>query len=676
MNLPSEHFVAPANTWDLAFVGMGASNGLLLHALHRTGRLAGKSVVIFEPRPQAANDKTYCFWAAPQDDILEELGHLVEQQWTHVRTAGQSPAALVNCVYCRVDAAALYAASRQIAEEIGATWLRTAIESDAEGQLVTTEEVPGKHTATRVFDSRTPSFPIERPTDVMLLQSFVGFKVRFDGASKAADADATLDASAFNMMDFGVPQRGATRFVYTLPYDDSHALLELTQFGEKAMDRAEGETDLAQYIAQHHPGQTYTIQDRETGVIPMTSVQPVPRGPASWQPTGTAAGMLKPSTGYAFKQMFAHAQALAESEEMRAPVLNRTSGRFAFYDHLLLLILKRRPDQGKPIFETLFRARSAPFVMRFLDERTRLVEEVGMFARLPIAVFLEALAVRAIGRMTPVVGALLLSLLLALGMTVAEDATTALGWTGLLAGMALVGIPHGALDAVISNRTREAGFYVRYLLAVGAVLAVWWWWPAAALVAFLIYSAWHFGETDAEHFPGLGSRFAFLWGAFVLAAVLFPHGPEVLEILNGMGVALPAHWGTAVSATAAGAGLLGLAGLALAGGKRSMAACWALLAVGCALPVWMTFGLYFIGVHSAQGWGDLRRSLRTDHADLFRQALPFNALSWAGLALLWWAWPAPEAGTATASLLSALFILIAGISLPHIAVMHRFYAER
>ena len=74
-------------------------------------------------------------------------------------------------------------------------------------------------------------------------------------------------------------------------------------------------------------------------------------------------------------------------------------------------------------------------------------------------------------------------------------------WIPLLA-ILLVGIPHGALDAIlirkVSGSRSSIWFYSSYLLLCVAVVAVWFQAPVVSLAFFLLISLWHFGGADAR----------------------------------------------------------------------------------------------------------------------------------------------------------------------------------
>ncbi len=65
--------------------------------------------------------------------------------------------------------------------------------------------------------------------------------------------------------------------------------------------------------------------------------------------------------------------------------------RFRFYDRLLLNILVDYPWRGKSIFERLFARIKVTTVLKFLDEGTNFWEEMQIFCRLQVALFVKIL---------------------------------------------------------------------------------------------------------------------------------------------------------------------------------------------------------------------------------------------------------------------------------------------
>ncbi|GAB4404895.1 MAG: hypothetical protein OHK0039_05460 [Bacteroidia bacterium] len=128
---------------------------------------------------------------------------------------------------------------------------------------------------------------------------------------------------------------------------------------------------------------------------------------------------------------------------------------------------------------------------------------------------------------------------------VSPGLTQALGYGSLLLGLVAVGIPHGAVDHLLDSGHFDTPirprFVVGYLALGAALLPLWFWQPGAALLLFLGYSAWHFGQADLREWqiggPGWTGRLqAFGWGLVLLAAILLPHPDELLPILAGLGI--------------------------------------------------------------------------------------------------------------------------------------------
>jgi lycopene beta-cyclase len=63
--------------FDYIFIGLGASNSLILLSLLKKSYHLGKKIAVLEASEKNSNDKTYCFWASPQDDIVKDLGLII-----------------------------------------------------------------------------------------------------------------------------------------------------------------------------------------------------------------------------------------------------------------------------------------------------------------------------------------------------------------------------------------------------------------------------------------------------------------------------------------------------------------------------------------------------------------------------------------------------------------------
>lgn len=250
----------------------------------------------------------------------------------------------------------------------------------------------------------------------------------------------------------------------------------------------------------------------------------------------------------------------------------------------------------------------------------------------------------------------------------------------LVAAVALIGLPHGGLDAWLAQRSglvrSSRGFvlfHLLYLVAAGAVALLWLWQPTLTLVGFLLISAWHF----AGDWPGLQAPLRALTGIALLG--------------------LPAwFWGEPV--TAVFAVLAGSGGSALAQALGALGPAFALLLV-CALwqlrrqpgavlelgalaalalftPPLLFFAVYFCALHSPRQLRlSLARAAPAQRRSLLTQAVAYAAL--AALLVLLAGFAATAVGEDMRVWLSQLdaerglrllFIGLAALTVPHMGV--------
>lgn len=240
--------------------------------------------------------------------------------------------------------------------------------------------VDGQHLRARwVFDSVIG--PAEEPPADALL-SFRGWRVR---AERAA-----FDAEIPTLFDFRTSQARGASFVYVLPSDAHHALVEHTSFmaPDATTDQAAQREALAEYLAD--VGQ-YEIECEEHAVLPLRARQ-TPRRNGNVLTIGAKGGLLKASTGFGYQRVQRDSAAIAESlHEYGHPfALPAESARFRLFDGVLLDVVTREPAQLERAFGALFRYRTAEPALRFLDEATTPPQEWRLFAGMPAATYLAA----------------------------------------------------------------------------------------------------------------------------------------------------------------------------------------------------------------------------------------------------------------------------------------------
>jgi Brp/Blh family beta-carotene 15,15'-monooxygenase len=194
--------------------------------------------------------------------------------------------------------------------------------------------------------------------------------------------------------------------------------------------------------------------------------------------------------------------------------------------------------------------------------------------------------------------------------------------------------------------------------------------PVIGLSAFLIYSAWHFGETDLREwgFPSIG--LSFLWGTLLLTLILIPHSMEVNTVLQVMGIS-KVTWSTEFMDMVYRMALT--LGLFMGLWFRSIPWLVAVVTLGltATIPLATAFGIYFVLQHSLSGWNHLKLSHKWTNTEMWMKALPFTigavvlfllVFRFDKNSLLAWS--------------SYFLVFLSAISLPHIYFMSKLYKDR
>jgi lycopene beta-cyclase len=215
-----------------------------------------------------------------------------------------------------------------------------------------------------------------------LWQHFKGRTVTFN--------QPVFDTKTARLMDFNVPQHGATAFMYLLPINEMQALVEYTLFSDQILETYEYDKVLNEYLANHYPDYTYTIQHEEIGAIPMTQ-QVFSNYKAPIYPIGALGLAIKASTGYAFQFIQEQCKSIvAQLEQGLTIQTNVHNTRHRFYDAVLLHILFYHKMEGAEIFKRIFAKNNAATVFKFLSNTSSLWEDIQIMRSLPTRIFLPA----------------------------------------------------------------------------------------------------------------------------------------------------------------------------------------------------------------------------------------------------------------------------------------------
>ena len=355
----------------MSFVIVGAGCAGLSLAVHLLDAGETRPIAIVDGRTRFDDDRTWCGFRMDPHPFEACIAH-TWHAWK-VAYRSESTHRSERHPYVHIPAKAFYDFALQRLERAPNVELHFGVSArDLGSGSVDTSR--GTLRGDWVFDSRAT------PMNDGLRQHFRGFFVHTE--------QPVFDADAMTMMDFRVPQDRGIRFVYVLPFDAHHALVEDTfvttdtfPIDESALEHVLGDT-------------AFTIDREERGCIPM-SARAVAESPARTLRIGTGGGVVKPSSGYAFEFIQRHSADIVRA--LRAGEAPKPYARALWMDQVMLEVLQSRPDWAPELFVGLFRNNDPNRLVRFLMERSSPRDALAIMRSLPATPFMRA-ALRAMAR--------------------------------------------------------------------------------------------------------------------------------------------------------------------------------------------------------------------------------------------------------------------------------------
>ena len=193
--------------YDFLFIGLGASNSLILLSLLKKKCLSNKKVAIIEAEGKDTNDKTYCFWAAPSDSIVLELAPIISHSYTKIEVNQSTSQNIEDQPYHYIKSIDLYNHTQAALKIDNATIFRDTVNHiSSEGDIYTVSSISTNYSASYIFDSRPPSLSDLGKKEIYLHQSFYGLQIKCK--------NEVFNEDEFEMMNFQVEQDAFTQFIY------------------------------------------------------------------------------------------------------------------------------------------------------------------------------------------------------------------------------------------------------------------------------------------------------------------------------------------------------------------------------------------------------------------------------------------------------------------------------
>ncbi|GAB5474832.1 MAG: lycopene cyclase family protein [Maribacter sp.] len=375
--------------FDYIIIGAGAAGLMLADAMTSDDFFKDKSILLVDKDSKQTNDRTWCFWEKDKG----KYEALVHKKWNHIYFGGRRFSkrfAIEPYTYKMIRGIDFYQALFQRMESYPNVVFKQAEVTDVKdnGTGVTVTTSNEKLTAEKVFNSIF-SYDMATHQDnyPVLQQHFLGWFVK--------TRKPIFDPNQATYMDFSVPQKGNTRFMYVLPTSENEALIEYTLFSEHLLPKPAYEKAISTYLEKELGCSEYEIVETEMGSIPMTCYDFREHHSKNVRFIGTAGGWAKPSTGYTFASTSKKVPVLIDHIKTGQPLHELNfKNRFRYYDLLLLDVLHQDNSIGHHVFETLFKNRRPQLIFKFLDESTSFWEELNYIWGCPKIPFTKALLKR------------------------------------------------------------------------------------------------------------------------------------------------------------------------------------------------------------------------------------------------------------------------------------------
>ena len=112
-----------------------------------------------------------------------------------------------------------------------------------------------------------------------------------------------------------------------------------------------------------------------------------------------------------------------------------------------------------------------------------------------------------------------------------------------LSGILLLGVPHGAADLLVASQNASSSkksfskfrFLTIYISRLFSFAAILWFFPLWGNLLFILFAAYHFGETDLYQFKTntiSGKAFVIFYGLLILSVILLHHFEQVKPLFQ------------------------------------------------------------------------------------------------------------------------------------------------
>ncbi|MGB5461032.1 MAG: lycopene cyclase family protein, partial [Eudoraea sp.] len=226
-------FIFVQTDYDYIIIGAGAAGLMLADAFGSDPYFKDKTVLLIDKDPKKTNDRTWCFWEKSAGDFDK----IISKSWSQIQFEGESFKAnreIAPYTYKMLRGLDFYSAYLNRIEAYENITFSQALFTgmiDHTGHVeVITEN--GNYRAQQVFNSIFDYKSLYQQTKYPVLQQhFIGWFIKSE--------KPVFNPEKATFMDFSIPQKGNTRFMYVLPFSETEGLVEYTLFSADTLPEEE-----------------------------------------------------------------------------------------------------------------------------------------------------------------------------------------------------------------------------------------------------------------------------------------------------------------------------------------------------------------------------------------------------------------------------------------------------
>ena len=348
--------------FDYVIIGGGCAGLSLAYELEIHKKLEDKTLAIIEPRIEYKRDKTWSFWKV----ISHNFDDCVKKSWKEFSIKLPSHSKVNKCdslPYQSIDSGLFY---KKINDKL-----------EKNKNIKFFKDIKDLSINNAFIFNSVPSLNNNKSN---LWQHFHGIEIE-------TNEDFFNDNSVV-LMDFDCDQRNSVHFFYTLPFTKKKAMIETTWLSKEDVSLKDYETQVKNYI--NYLGiKDYKINFKEEGAIPL--FYPINEKETNKINIGTAGGMTRLSTGYTFLNIQEHSKYIRMNIENIGKIKRyEVAKKYQFLDKIFLKVLENNPEKMPSIFFNMF-STSSSTAIKFLSNKSNIVEDISVILKMPKFTFITAL---------------------------------------------------------------------------------------------------------------------------------------------------------------------------------------------------------------------------------------------------------------------------------------------